>query len=236
MAFLVNEPEISRPGRKHDIVSYLPLSHIAAQALDIFFPIVGTAGLGEGADKSFQICVTFARPDALRGSLKDTLNVAKPTVFFAVPRVWEKFSEAIQLKGKAMKGTAMGSVSAWAKGKVAEAYKESQAGGAAGWTPVGYTVANKLVSKAREALGLERCEFMYTGAAPITRETLEYFGSLGIKVRFAGCSLLSLPLCAWNKFSLMLVTQFAPFLSDSISRQMWHRSSSCTVCQRTRVR
>jgi long-chain-fatty-acid--CoA ligase ACSBG len=112
------------------------------------------------------------------------ITEAKPTVFFAVPRVWEKFSEAIQLKGKAMKGTAMGSVSAWAKGKVAKAYKESQAGGAAGWTPMGYSVANKLVSKARGALGLERCEFMYTGAAPITRETLEYFGSLGIKV---GC-------------------------------------------------
>ena len=44
---------------------------------------------------------------------------------------------------------------------VAQAYKESQAGGAAGWTPVGYSVANKLVSKAREALGLDRCEFMY---------------------------------------------------------------------------
>lgn len=187
MAFLMNEAGISEPGGQHDIVSYLPLSHIAAQALDIFFPIVGTSGLGEGAAKSFKICVTFARPDALRGSLKDTLNVAKPTVFFAVPRVWEKFSEAIQAKARqsqdgSMVGSVTKSLGSWAKGKVGEAYKESQAGGATGWTPFGYTVASKLVAKAQQALGLERCKWMYTGAAPITKETLEYFGSIGIKI------------------------------------------------------
>ena len=192
MAFLVNEPGISEPGGDHDIVSYLPLSHIAAQALDIFFPIVGTSGLGEGAAKSFKICVTFARPDALRGSLKDTLNVAKPTVFFAVPRVWEKFSEAIQSKARQNQSAIVKSLGTWAKGKVSEAYKESQAGGAAGWTPVGYTVASKLVAKAQQALGLERCKWMYTGAAPITKETLEYFGSIGIKI---------LELCAYIPLS-----------------------------------
>ena len=43
---------------------------------------------------------TFARPDALKGSLKDTLCAVRPTVFFGVPRVWEKFAEKMKLLGK----------------------------------------------------------------------------------------------------------------------------------------
>ena len=31
-------------------------------------------------------------------------------------------------------------------------------------------------------LGLSKCKFAFAGAAPMTRETLSYFGSLGINV------------------------------------------------------
>ena len=101
-AFLSNEPEIAMPGKEHTIVSYLPLSHIAAQALDIFFPLIGSSGIGcgsvahiqrslevflaaterrwptgcncrAGAEKAFYINTYYARPDALRGSLKVTV-------------------------------------------------------------------------------------------------------------------------------------------------------------------
>ena len=66
-----------------------------------------------------------------------------------VPRVWEKFAEVIQAKGRA-NGAVMQSLGSWAKGKVGEAYKENQAGGAANWTPWGHTVANALVGKVRQ--------------------------------------------------------------------------------------
>ena len=38
----------------------------------------------------------LARPDALKGSLTATLKKAKPNVFVAVPRVYEKMMEAIK--------------------------------------------------------------------------------------------------------------------------------------------
>jgi long-chain-fatty-acid--CoA ligase ACSBG len=58
------------------IISYLPLSHIAAQIFDIHVPMYLGCSL------------FFCQPDALKGSLSITMREARPTMFFAVPRVW----------------------------------------------------------------------------------------------------------------------------------------------------
>ena len=46
--------------------------------------------------------------------------------------------------------------------------------------PWGWTIANILLKKVQTALGLDRCSRFGSGAAPITKETLDYFASLNI--------------------------------------------------------
>jgi long-chain-fatty-acid--CoA ligase ACSBG len=55
--------------------------------------------------------------------------------------------------------------------------------GGTGLKPAGYPIAEKIVfSKVKNLLGLGECKFGFTGAAPITFDTLSYFGSLGLQI------------------------------------------------------
>src|SRR5262245_48509050 len=67
----------SSPRSDDDVgLSYLPLSHIAEQTCTIYGPLLNGAQ------------IYFAESlDALPQNLKEV----RPTVFFGVPRVWEKF-------------------------------------------------------------------------------------------------------------------------------------------------
>jgi len=165
-------------------VSYLPLSHIAAQAIDIF---AGLCTVGRLVDAA---TLYFAKPDALKGSLKQTLCAARPTVFFGVPRVFEKFAEALQAVGAKTTGLKK-KVSTWAKKVARRKYDRlrlktaddgvvDDAGGLVG--ALEEVLASKVLKKVHAAIGLDACYFVFTGAAPIATSTLEYFGSLDLVV------------------------------------------------------
>lgn len=145
-------------------LSFLPLSHIAGSLTDIYGAMACAA------------TVYFAQPDALRGSLLGTLKEVRPTVFVGVPRVWEKMVEGIKHKSREF-GFFKKKIGAWAKSvgyrtTIAEMNHEP--------VPGAFKIANIMLNKAKGELGFDRCRIFMSGAAPIMKETIEFFYGLHI--------------------------------------------------------
>lgn len=146
------------------IVSYLPLSHAAAQVLDVFGAILigGT--------------VYFADKNAMKGTLFETVREAKPTIFFTVPRLFEKIQEKMMAIG-AENGFIKRKIGAWAKTAALEHHMNRLRGNPT--NTLQYRIASKFIlSKVKEALGFQRCRTFFTGAAPLNVDTKKYFLSL----------------------------------------------------------
>ena len=128
----------------------------------------------------------FADRDALKGSLGESLREVRPTVFFGVPRVFEKIAQKMQELGKSATPLQR-SIGSWAKKTGLEHnLKKLESGDEAEYSrghKLSYPVAKKFVfSKVKQKLGLDRCRWICGGGAPFSRETLEYYLSLDIKV------------------------------------------------------
>ncbi len=150
-------------GKPDDVtLSYLPLSHIAEQMLTIHGPM------------SIGSTVYFAESIEQLG---DNLAEVRPTLFMGVPRVWEKIQAKISAAG-ANAPPMRKKLVAWARKTGLAAGFAEQKGEA---RPLLYPLAKKIVfDKVRQRLGLDRARMCVTSAAPISRDTLEFFLSLGI--------------------------------------------------------
>ena len=169
LSFTANVARRIADGRSSDSsLSYLPLSHIAEQMFSIHGPITMGSSIyfAESLEK-----------------VPDNLKEVQPTVFFGVPRIWEKFNAGIQGKLDLAKGFKK-SLVGWAR-RVGTSVSALRMKGEEprGVLAAEYALAKKLVfSKLKPAIGLGRARFCVSGAAPIAREVLEFFASLDIVV------------------------------------------------------
>jgi long-chain acyl-CoA synthetase len=125
--------------------------------------------------------VYFARSfEAVPQHLKDV----RPTIFFGVPRVWEKFKAKAESSMEQAK-PAQRRVLAWARGVASRWHESHLAGrGTSARLDAQLLLARRLVfSKLKTRIGFERTRIFATSAAPIGKEVLDFFASIDIVLR-----------------------------------------------------
>jgi long-chain acyl-CoA synthetase len=160
---------ITEPREGDQQLSFLPLAHIAERTFSVFYP------LHSGATVNFAESIDTVPAD---------IREVAPAVFFAVPRIWEKFYSGVALRMR--EATSAGKLAyAWAigvGGRMAEARIDGRRPPA--WLRLLYRLADYLVlDNIRRSMGLHRARGAATGAAPIAPELIKWYLSLGIDMR-----------------------------------------------------
>ena len=146
-------------------LGFLPLAHIAGRMFYTFAVI--------------EACSTINLIEEPETAVRDQQEIA-PTIHFAVPRVWEKQYSLVTIKVK--EATWIGR---WSYefainlgARVAEQRKKGLV--ARWWLRVAHFLADFLVLKnIRILLGIDRCRWLSTAAAPIAPDLIDWFWALG---------------------------------------------------------
>jgi long-subunit acyl-CoA synthetase (AMP-forming) len=151
------------------ITSFLPSAHIADRMTALY------------AQEMFGTQITVVSDGrAIAAALPDV----RPTVWGAVPRVWEKLKSAIEFTVSHEADDAKRQAMEWAMSVAAKRGAALLAGEpmsdevAAEWAKADELVLSQL----REQLGFGELRWALSGAAPIPKETLAFFAGIGIPI------------------------------------------------------
>lgn len=149
--------------------SYLPSAHIADRMMALYpLEVFGTQVTAVDDGRA----VAAALPDV------------RPTVWAAVPRVWEKLKAAIEFVAVSETDDVKRQAMQWAMSVAARraaalvSGEPEPAESAAEWARADELVLSKL----RERLGFGELRWAVSGAAPIPKETLAFFAGIGIPI------------------------------------------------------
>ena len=149
-----------------ECMCFLPLCHIAERVGGEYFSMY------TGAKLNF-----VENPDTVPENVREIA----PTVFTAVPRVWEKFYSGVMI-GLKEAGPLQQAAYAWAIGvgqRVADLVLAAQP--VPGGLRLQFRLAQALVlNNVRKLIGIHRARFLVTGAAPISPELVRWYLALGV--------------------------------------------------------
>ncbi|WP_141012754.1 AMP-dependent synthetase/ligase [Nocardioides sambongensis] len=160
---------VASPGQDNVFISYLPFAHIAERTLGMYIPQIHGAEIHLIAD-----------PSLLLGALGEV----RPTRFFGVPRVWEKIKTGVSAKLAAetdpeKRAQVEQTMAVGLEYVEAQQYGETPS---AELTARFEAVDGALLGFLRALLGLDRCEWAASAAAPMPLEVARFFAGLGMRI------------------------------------------------------
>jgi len=168
LAALESIASVFQQDERDERMCFLPLCHIAERVGGEY------QSIHSGAVMNF-----VENPDTVPENVREIA----PTVFLAVPRVWEKFYSAAQIAIRQA-----GAIQQWAyrvaigigyrQARLREARKPLPAGLAAAFWLARALVLNNV----RKAIGVHRARLLVTGAAPISPDLLRWYMALGLEM------------------------------------------------------
>ena len=157
------------PGPHDQILTYLPLCHVAERIFSTW-TMVGTG------------CVlNFAESIE---TVQLNLREVQPTLFFAVPRIWEKIHATVLINmSHATLFKRMIGVGAMKLARFIGKERVNNGGLHTFKSRIAYAIGDPLVFRAlKERIGLRRVRWSGSGAAAIAPEVLEFFMGFGVPV------------------------------------------------------
>lgn len=156
-------------GPSDQILTYLPLCHAAERIFSTW------TSAAVGATLNFAESIE---------TVAENLREVQPTLFLAVPRIWEKLHAAVIIRSRdATRFKRVCMAFGRAMARVVGRQRVRNGGVNTLLSRMLFLLGYPLVFRAlRERIGLRRCRWAATSAAPIAPEVIEFFHGLGVNL------------------------------------------------------
>ena len=153
-------------GKRFESVCYLPLCHVAERIVGVYTALLS------GTRLNF-----VENPETVPENVREIA----PTVFGAVPRIWEKFYSVVTIRVReATRVAQLAYKLAIGIGYKVAAYREEQKPVPAHLAAAFWLARVLVLNNIRKAIGVHRARLLITGAAPTSPDLIRWYMALGL--------------------------------------------------------